>query len=102
MIPVDEDRALADLPGLPTFGKVGSGGKRPAFSDADMAGREWLMDRMRGCGLEATLDRVGTVYGRAPAARATVLLGSHSDSVPMGGWLDGALGVIFALEVARS
>ena len=102
MILVDEDRALADLRELATFGKAGRGVNRPAFSDADIAGREWLADRMRGCGLEAAVDRVGTVYGRAPAAKTTVLLGSHSDSVPMGGWLDGALGVIFALEVARS
>ena len=102
MIPIDEDRALAELRELATFGKAGRGVNRPAFSDADIAGREWLADRMRGCGLEAAVDRVGTVYGRAPAAKATVLLGSHSDSVPMGGWLDGALGVIFALEVARS
>jgi N-carbamoyl-L-amino-acid hydrolase len=101
MILVDEDRALADLRELATFGKAGRGVNRPAFSDADIAGREWLADRMRGCGLEAAVDRVGIVYGRAPAAKTTVLLGSHSDSVPMGGWLDGALGVIFALEVAR-
>jgi N-carbamoyl-L-amino-acid hydrolase len=102
MIPIDEDRALAELRELATFGKAGRGVNRPALSSADIAGREWLVDRMRGCGLKASVDRVGTVYGRAPAAKATILLGSHSDSVPMGGWLDGALGVIFALEVARS
>jgi N-carbamoyl-L-amino-acid hydrolase len=99
---LNEDRALADLRKLAMFGKVGRGVNRPALSDADIAGREWLCDRMRECGLEAGIDGVGTVYGRAPGAKATVLLGSHSDSVPMGGWLDGALGVIFALEVARA
>jgi N-carbamoyl-L-amino-acid hydrolase len=98
---LDEDRALADLRNLATFGKVGRGVNRPALSDSDIAGREWLRSRMSECGLESVIDGVGTVYGRAPGAKATILLGSHSDSVPMGGWLDGALGVIFALEVAR-
>ena len=99
---LDEERALADLRKLATFGKVGRGVNRPALSDADIAGREWLRNRMSECGLESVIDGVGTVYGRSPGAKATILLGSHSDSVPMGGWLDGALGVIFALEVARA
>ena len=43
-----------------------------------------------------------TCTAAQPSAQASILLGSHSDSVPMGGWLDGALGVIFALEVARA
>jgi N-carbamoyl-L-amino-acid hydrolase len=98
---LDEDRALADLRNLATFGKVGRGVNRPALSDADITGREWLRNRMSECGLESVIDGLGTVYGRSPGAKATILLGSHSDSVPMGGWLDGALGVIFALEVAR-
>ena len=42
------------------------------------------------------------MYGRSPDAAQSILVGSHSDSVPNGGWLDGALGVIFALEVARA
>jgi N-carbamoyl-L-amino-acid hydrolase len=99
---LDEDRALADLRELATFGKVGRGVDRPALSDADIAAREWLRDRMSECGLEAEIDGVGTVYGHAPGVKASILLGSHSDSVPLGGWLDGALGVVFALEVARA
>jgi beta-ureidopropionase / N-carbamoyl-L-amino-acid hydrolase len=99
---LDEDRALTDLRKLATFGKVGSGVSRPALSAADIDAREWLRARMSECGLEAMIDSVGNVYGRAPSAKASILLGSHSDSVPAGGWLDGALGVIFALEVART
>ncbi|MBV9289343.1 MAG: M20/M25/M40 family metallo-hydrolase, partial [Hyphomicrobiales bacterium] len=102
MIGLDEERALADMRQLATFGKVGRGVNRPALSDADVAGREWLRTRMSECGLESVVDGVGTVYGRSPGAKAAILLGSHSDSVPMGGCLDGALGVIFALEVARA
>jgi N-carbamoyl-L-amino-acid hydrolase len=57
---------------------------------------------MQAAGLDAVIDRVGNVYGQAPGADRTVLLGSHTDTVPNGGWLDGALGVIFGLEVVRA
>ena len=49
----------------------------------------------------AEIDCYGNVYGRAINAERTVLIGSHSDTVPFGGWLDGALGVIYGLEIAR-
>ena len=99
---LNEDRAIADLHALARFGKVSTGVNRPALTDADVAAREWLRDRMADAGLAATIDGIGNVYGRAPAARIALLAGSHSDSVPNGGWLDGALGVVFALEVARA
>ena len=102
MMDLDEDRAIADLRRLASFGKYETGVNRPALSDADFAARLWLKDQMREAGLEVDIDGLGTVIGRAPCARATLLLGSHSDSVPFGGWLDGALGVIFALAVARA
>jgi N-carbamoyl-L-amino-acid hydrolase len=53
-------------------------------------------------GLEARIDGIGNVYGRAPGVDRAVLVGSHTDTVPNGGWLDGALGVIYALEIARA
>jgi N-carbamoyl-L-amino-acid hydrolase len=87
---------------LAEFGKQGTGVSRPAFSDADLEARRWLLDQMRAAGLDATIDGIGTVYGRAPDAAQSILVGSHSDSVPNGGWLDGALGVIFGLELARA
>ena len=99
---LDEDRAIADLRALAQFGKVGTGVNRPALTDADVAAREWLRGRMAEAGLSATIDGIGNVFGRAPSARVVLLAGSHSDSVPNGGWLDGALGVVFALEVARA
>jgi beta-ureidopropionase / N-carbamoyl-L-amino-acid hydrolase len=101
MLAIDEDRVIADLRTLAEFGKTGTGVNRPAFSDADMSARKWLASQIEAAGLEVTMDGIGTVYGRSPAAQS-ILIGSHSDSVPYGGWLDGALGVIFALEVARA
>ena len=102
MLAVDEDRVLADLRTLAEFGKQGTGVSRPAFSEADLKARRWLAEEMRAAGLEATIDGLGTVYGRSPNAKQSILVGSHSDSVPNGGWLDGALGVIFGLELARA
>jgi N-carbamoyl-L-amino-acid hydrolase len=93
---------MADLRRLAEFGKFGSGVDRTAFSEADLAARRWLAGRMREGGLEARIDRLGNVCGRTPGAARTVVIGSHTDTVPKGGWLDGALGVIYGLEVARA
>ncbi len=73
---------------------------RPAYSDPDVAARRWLADRMREAGLQVQVDAMGNLFGLA--AGPSLLMGSHSDSQPEGGWLDGALGVIAALEIARS
>lgn len=99
---VDADRFLSDLHALRSFGAsgVGKGVVRPAFSDADVTARRWLADRYREAGLSVEVDAMGNVFGLADGH--SLLLGSHSDSQPEGGWLDGALGVIAALEVARA
>ncbi len=99
---VDAERFLADLHKLREFGAagVGKGVVRPAYSEADIAARDWLADRMRAAGLTPRFDPVGNLFGLTDGP--SLLLGSHSDSQPEGGWLDGALGVIAALEVARA
>ncbi len=99
---VDEKRFLADLHKLREFGAsgVGKGVVRPAYSEADIAARHWLASRMQDAGLTPQFDPVGNLFGLAPSP--SLLMGSHSDSQPEGGWLDGALGVIAALEVARA
>ena len=99
---IDPARLLADLRALRAIGAQGRGVVRPAFSPADMAARRWLKGRFEEAGLEAAIDGVGNVLGRSPRAGKALLLGSHSDTQPTGGWLDGALGVIYALEVARA
>ena len=98
---VNEKRFLADLHALRTFGAtgVGKGVVRPAFSAADVAARKWLAGRFAEAGLTVQMDPMGNLFGRAEGR--SLLMGSHSDSQPEGGWLDGALGVIAALEVAR-
>lgn len=99
---INAERLLADLHSLREFGREGTGVHRPALSDADMTARRWLMTRMAEAGLEPVIDGLGNVLGRSPIKGPAILIGSHTDTVPHGGWLDGALGVIYALEVARS
>ena len=99
---ISSERFLGDLHKLRSFGAsgVGKGVIRPAFSEADIAARRWLAGRMTEAGLRVEVDAMGNVFGLAKAP--SLLMGSHSDSQPEGGWLDGALGVIAALEVARA
>lgn len=98
---VNGPRLLGDLRRLAEFGKVGTGVDRIALSAPDIAARAWLRGRMAESGLDARIDAVGNVWGGFPNAARTVVIGSHTDSVPKGGWLDGALGVLYGLEIAR-
>ncbi len=102
MIPVDPQRFLEDLHHLRSFGAsgVGRGVARPAYTDPDIAARDWLAGRMAEAGLEPVFDPAGSLFGLAEGP--SLLLGSHSDSQPEGGWLDGALGVVAGLEIARA
>jgi N-carbamoyl-L-amino-acid hydrolase len=99
---IDPDRLLDDLRRLRAIGAQGPGVVRPAFGAADMEARRWLARRYEEAGLEPTIDGVGNVLGRSRHSGKALLLGSHSDTQPTGGWLDGALGVVCALEVVRA
>ena len=99
---INADRLLADLRTLRKFGSHGTGVIRRALSPVDMESRRWLMERMKEAGLDPVMDGLGTVLGRSRAPGKALLVGSHSDTQPTGGWLDGAMGVIYGLEVARA
>ena len=102
MLPIQPERMLEDLRALASFGRLGSGVNRRALTPEDLAARSWLLERMRSAGLEAGIDGIGSVAGRTPGCSRHILIGSHTDSVPKGGWLDGSMGVIFGLEIARA
>lgn len=102
---IDLARLQADLAAVNRIGTIEGlpGINRVSFSDADMAGRRWLMQRLEQAGLVARMDAVGNVFGRWEVGEGpAVLAGSHLDSVPMGGPFDGALGVLAALEGVRA
>lgn len=99
---INRQRLLDDLRKLRSFGAHGNGVVRTAFSDVDLESRDWLRRKFDEAGLNARIDAVGNVIGISRNSGPAVLLGSHSDTQPEGGWLDGAYGVISALEVARA
>jgi len=99
---IDPARLLADLHALRKIGEYKTGAHRPTYSPQDMQSRHWLADRLRDAGLAPEIDGVGNVIGRSPGPGPHLLLGSHIETQPHAGWLDGALGVIYGLEVARA
>jgi beta-ureidopropionase / N-carbamoyl-L-amino-acid hydrolase len=102
MTQINADRLLSALETLRNFGRDGTGVHRPALTPADLEARLWLRAQLAGIGYASTIDRFGTVYGRAPSDTSVILIGSHTDTVPHGGWLDGALGVTYGLEIATA
>jgi beta-ureidopropionase / N-carbamoyl-L-amino-acid hydrolase len=99
---IDGKRLLADLNRIRDFGRYKTGVHRPHLSPQDVESRRWLSDRIREAGLEPVIDGVGSVFGRSSRPGAKLLVGSHSDTQPNGGWLDGVMGVIYGLELARA
>ena len=97
----DTGRFLADLHALRRIGAFRTGVHRPTYSADDMESRRWLMGRMTEVGLEPTMDGVGNILGRHPGAGPKLLAGSHIESQNESGWLDGALGVVSAVALAR-
>ncbi|MFE3637289.1 M20/M25/M40 family metallo-hydrolase [Streptomyces sp. NPDC059168] len=101
---ISRERLLRDLDVLATFGARTDGGvDRVAGSKADAAARAWLARRIEEAGLLAETDDIGNVFARTRTATGpALLLGSHTDTVPAGGRLDGAYGVLAALETLRT
>src|SRR3982074_2393564 len=89
-------------PGAPRFGRSKTGVHRPTYSAEDVASRHWLAEKFAAAGLDPSIDGIGNGPARTPRASRRLLVGSHSETQPQGGWLDGALGVVYALELARA
>ena len=104
MTDVNGDRLVADLDALSAIGGGADGTvDRLAWSEPDLTGRRWFAERIRAAGLEPRIDGALNVFGRLPGSTGPWLLtGSHLDSVPNGGRLDGAYGAVAALEVLRT
>ena len=102
MVEIDGTRLVASLRRLRTFGATGTGVVRQMFSPVDMESRHWLAEQMTDAGLDAHIDGVGSVFGRSRNPGPALIIGSHSDTQPEGGWLDGAMGVMYGIEVARA
>lgn len=103
---VDRERLLGQLEELSRFGATGDGGvSRPAFSEADLEAREYVRELMGAAGLETRVDAAGNLLGHRPGTEddlPPLMAGSHVDSVPQGGRFDGPVGVLAAVESART
>lgn len=91
---------------MASIGRTDKGGvTRLALSKEDKEARKLLMKWMNDIGLNVRYDDIGNIYGRlegSDQAAPTILTGSHIDTVPRGGRLDGTLGVLAALEVVET
>jgi N-carbamoyl-L-amino-acid hydrolase len=99
---IKPDRLLGDLYKLRSFGTYKTGVHRPTFSAEDLASRQWFAEQCTAAGLETTIDGIGNIFGKSKASGAKALSGSHIESQNHAGWLDGALGCIYALEASRA
>jgi N-carbamoyl-L-amino-acid hydrolase len=98
---LDGARVLADLHALRAIGAYKTGVHKPTFSEPHMRSLEWLAQRLAEAGLAATIDGIGNVLGTSTKPGPKLLAGSHLESQNYAGWLDGPLGVVYALEAAR-
>src|SRR5215468_4745571 len=97
----DGARVLADLNTLRKIGAYKTGVHRPTFSKPHMESLQWLAQGLGEAKLAATIDGIGNVLGASAKSGRKLLAGSHLESQNYAGWLDGPLGVVYALEAAR-
>jgi N-carbamoyl-L-amino-acid hydrolase len=99
------DRIGADIDALAAITEPGRPWTRRAFTPMFLQGRSWLERAMQAAGAVTQIDASGNLVATIPGQRpelGTIMLGSHSDTVPDGGRFDGIAGVIAGLEVARA
>jgi N-carbamoyl-L-amino-acid hydrolase len=99
---LDPARTVSELRELQELTGDENGAQRVAWTDTWEQAREWLRGKLDGTGAEETIDPAGNQWFtlRGESDRA-LLIGGHIDSVPNGGWLDGALNVMAGVEVLR-
>jgi len=95
------ERVLADLNALRAIGTYKTGVHKPTFSEPHKQSLDWLVQKLPEAGLSAAIDGIGNVFGTSTKDGAKLLAGSHLESQNYAGWLDGPLGVVYALEAAR-
>ena len=102
---IQRERLVKDFEAMAQLTAPGEGINRLAFTDADWAGRQYIIDCMTDAGLSVEIDDFGNVIGYKIGKKPdlpVVMVGSHTDSVPNGGNYDGVVGVLSAIEVIRS
>ncbi len=101
-MPLDPKRTIAELKELRALTGDANGAQRVAWTDTWLKAREWFAGKLAGLPVEHRYDAAGNNWATLPgASEKALLIGGHLDSVPNGGWLDGALNVLAALEILR-
>ncbi|GLR84666.1 Zn-dependent hydrolase [Bradyrhizobium iriomotense] len=95
------ERVLADLNALRAIGAYKTGVHKPTLSEPHRNSLAWLVEKLPEAGLTGTIDGIGNILGTSARTGPKLLAGSHLESQNYAGWLDGPLGVIYALEAAR-
>jgi N-carbamoyl-L-amino-acid hydrolase len=102
-MPIDPRRTVADLQELRALTANEHGAQRIAWTPTWLKARAWFQAKLAALPVEHHLDAAGNSWTTLKgASEKALILGSHLDSVPNGGWLDGALGVLAAFEVLRA
>jgi hydantoinase/carbamoylase family amidase len=100
---IDAERAIADLRELARRTGDDGGAQRLCWGEVWRTAREFLRELLAEIGLEPEIDEAGNAWAYLPGeAEPALAVGSHLDSVPNGGWLDGALGVMGGIGVLRA
>jgi hydantoinase/carbamoylase family amidase len=100
---LDPQRTIAELKELRALTGDEHGAQRVAFTPTWVAARSWLRDKLAVLPLEVHTDAAGNLWSTLPGeSERALLIGGHIDSVPNGGWLDGALNVLAGLEILRA
>src|SRR5881227_2279418 len=101
-MPLDPSRTVAELRELRELTGDENGAQRVAWTDTWARAREWLAGKLEGTGAREETDEAGNQWFTLPGRDdRALLIGGHIDSVPNGGWLDGALNVMAGAEVLR-
>jgi N-carbamoyl-L-amino-acid hydrolase len=101
-VPLDPARTVAELKELRELTGDENGAQRVAWTDTWETARGWLREKLAGLPLDEQIDEAGNQWWTLRgASEREVLIGGHIDSVPNGGWLDGALNVVAGAEVVR-
>ena len=100
---MNADRVLEDLRELARLTGGPDGARRVCWTDEWSRAREFLRSRLEQLPVDVSVDAAGNLWAHLPGEdEGFVIVGSHIDSVPAGGWLDGALGILAAVEAVRS
>jgi N-carbamoyl-L-amino-acid hydrolase len=101
-MPPDAERMIRDLRALAELTSDERGAQRVSWTDTWAKAREWERGLLAELPVEVEIDEAGNLWATlAGESEQTLIIGSHIDSVPDGGWLDGSLGVLASIEVLR-